>query len=92
MEGVIVESNAVNDRDEKERPVGAAFGNGRVAAIVEGEEDVGRLGEVWEGLTKGNGVGGLGKHEGHGGTEEDNVRVGELGEVLPLEVSGGRSG
>jgi len=40
MERVVMESDAVYDRDEEERPVGAAFGDGRVTTVVEGEEDV----------------------------------------------------
>lgn len=67
--------------------MGAAFRDGGVAAIVEGEEDVGCLGEVWQGFAEGDGVRGLGEHEGHGGAEENDVRVGVLGEVFTLEVS-----
>lgn len=54
-----MEGYAVDDADEEERPVGAAFGDLDVAAVVDGEEDVGCAGEVGEGFFEGEGVGGL---------------------------------
>lgn len=65
MEGVVVESDAVDDGDEEKRPVGAAFGDGGVTAVVEGEEYVGGFGEVGEGFAEGERVGCLSEHEGH---------------------------
>jgi len=44
-----VEGYAVEDRDEEERPVRAAFGDGDVARIVDREEDMCGACEVWEG-------------------------------------------
>lgn len=82
-----MEGDAVEETDEQERPVGAAFGEFDVGAVVDGEEDVRGVGEVWEGVFEGGGVGGLHEHEGHGGAEEDDVGVGVLGEGFALEVS-----
>lgn len=54
-----MEGDAVDEADEQEGPVGAAFGELDVVAVVDGEEDV-RCGcEVWEGVFEGGGVGGL---------------------------------
>jgi hypothetical protein len=44
-----VEGNPVNDRDEEERPMRAAFSPLRFVAVVYREEDVRRFGEVREG-------------------------------------------
>ena len=44
-----MEGDAVKDGDEEERPVRAAFGDGDVFAVVDGEEDVGCSFEVREG-------------------------------------------
>lgn len=49
-EGVVVEGHAIDDRDEEQRPVRAAFGNFDVVTVVDWEEDVCYLGEVGEGL------------------------------------------
>jgi hypothetical protein len=43
-----VERNPVDDRDEEERPMRAAFGTLRFVAVVDREEDVRRFGEVGE--------------------------------------------
>lgn len=85
-----MESDAVDNGNKEERPVGATLGDGGVAAVVEGKEDVRCLGKVRQGFAEGDGVGGLGEHEGHGWAEEDDVRVRVLGEVFALEVSGRR--
>ena len=58
-EGVVVEGEAVEEADEEEGPVGAAFGEVGVGAVVDGEEDVGCRCEVGEGVFEGGGVGGL---------------------------------
>ena len=42
-----MESDAVDDADEKERPVRAAFRDLDVPAVVDGEEDVCCFAEVW---------------------------------------------
>lgn len=49
-EAVVVEGYAVDDGDEEEGPVGAGFGDIGVAAVVDGEEDVGYVGEIGEGI------------------------------------------
>jgi len=65
IERIVMESYAVEDTDKEEGPVGAPFGEGRVAAIVDREKNVGCAGEVWEGFFHGHRVGGLHKHEAH---------------------------
>lgn len=67
----------------------AAFCFHDIATVVDGEEDVGGTREVREGLTKGSGIAGLSEHEGHAGSEEDDVGGLVLGEVFMLEVSAG---
>ena len=67
--------------------MGAAFGDFGVAAVVDGEEDVGGFGEVGEGVFEGDGVRGLREHEGHARSEEDDLSVFVLGEVFAFEVS-----
>ena len=91
-QAVVVEGDAVDEADEQQRPVRAAFGPGGVVAVVDGQEDVGGVGEVGEGVGEGGGVGGLHEHEGHAGAEKDDVRVGVLGEGFALEVSAGGGG
>ena len=81
-----MEGDAVDDRDEEERPVRAAFRNGRVAAIVNGEEYMGCSCEIGEGVFESEGVRGLGEHEGHAGTEENDVGVFVLFQVFSFEV------
>lgn len=73
VQAVVMEGDAVDDRDEEERPVRAPFGEGGVSAVVDGEEDVCCAAEIGEGGAKGGRVGGLHEHEGHAGAEEDNV-------------------
>lgn len=79
---------AVDDGDQKEGPVGSAFGFGDVAAVINREEDVRCLGEVGEGVFEGEGVEGLGEEEGHAGAEEHDFGGLVVDEVLALEVSG----
>jgi hypothetical protein len=43
-----MERYAIYDRNEEERPVRAAFGDGNVARVVYGQEDVGCFCEVGE--------------------------------------------
>jgi hypothetical protein len=45
-EGIIVEGNAVNDRDKEERPMRATFRSLRFVAVIYREEDVGCFGKV----------------------------------------------
>lgn len=86
-QGIVVEGHAVDDRDEQERPVAAAFGDGHVARVVYGEEDVCCAGEVGEGVFQGERVGRLHEHEGHGGAEEDDVGGGVFAKFFTFEVS-----
>lgn len=67
----------------------AAFCFHNIATVVDREEDVGGTREVGESLTEGSGIAGLGEHEGHAGSEEDDVGGLVLGEVFMLEVSAG---
>ena len=53
----------------------ATFGDFNITTVIDGEEDVGRSREIWEGFSEGKGVGGLHKHEGHGRAKKDNVGV-----------------
>ena len=48
-----MEGDAVDNRHEKERPMGATFCDRDIAGVVYGEEDVGGLGEVGEGFSEG---------------------------------------
>ena len=82
-----MEGYTVNDRDEQERPVAAAFGDGYVARVVYGKEDVCCAGEVGEGVFQGERVGRLHEHEGHGGAEEDDVGGGVFAKFFALQVS-----
>lgn len=88
VQRVVVEGDTIDDTNEEERPVRTAFGHFDVAAVVDGEEDVGGFCKVWEGVFDGQGVGRLHEHEGHGRPEEDDVRVDIFGEDFTLEVSG----
>ena len=54
-----MEGYAIDDGDEQERPVGAAFCDRDVAGVVYGQEDVCCAREVWEGVFQGQRVGGL---------------------------------
>lgn len=58
-ERVVVERDPVDDGDQQQGPVRAAFSFEDVAAVVDGEEDVRRAGEVGQGVADGAGVGGL---------------------------------
>lgn len=82
-----MEGHAIDDGDEEERPVRAAFGEVDVLAVVDGEEDVGGAAEVGESRDEGERVRGLHEHEGHARPEEDDVGVLILGEKFALEVS-----
>ena len=82
-----MKGHAIDDGDEEERPVGAAFGEVDVLAVVDGEEDMGGAAEIRESGDEGEGVGGLHEHEGHAGPEEDDLGVVIFGEEFSLEVS-----
>ena len=45
---VVVERNTVDDGHDKQRPMGSAVGALAVSAVVDGQEDVCCLLEVWE--------------------------------------------
>ena len=59
VQRVIVESDAVDDRDQQKGPMGTAFCLADVAAIIDGEENVGGSAEVWECFAKSAGIWGL---------------------------------
>ncbi len=86
IETVVVESNPIDDADKEQRPVGAAFSLVGVAAIIDGEEDVRCFGEIGKCILEGQGVGGLNKHEGHAGTEEDDIAEAIVGEIVAFQV------
>lgn len=67
--------------------MGTTFGNFDIAAVVDGEKDVGCLGEVGKGVFQGQGIGRLDEHKGHGGAEEDDLGIFVLGEVFALQIS-----
>lgn len=77
---------AVEDAHKKKGPVGAAFRYRGVAAVIDGEEDVGCAREVGKGFSKRERVGGLHEHKRHGWAEKDDVGVFVLDEVLVFEV------
>lgn len=53
--------------------MGTAFGLRDIAAVVNWEEDVGGFGEIWQGFAEGARIWGLEDHEGHAGSEENDV-------------------
>ena len=86
VHAVVVEGDAVDDADEQQGPVRAAFGDGGVAVVVYGQEDVGRVCEVWQSGFQGQRVRGLEEEKGHAGAEQDDVRFGVGAQFLVLEV------
>jgi len=86
-ERVVVEGHAVNDRDEKERPVGAPVGAPTVPCVVDGEEDVSHLAEVRQGTADALEIDGLHEQEGYAWAQEDDPGPGILWENLPFEPS-----
>jgi len=86
-EAVVVEGDAVDDADEEEGPVRAAFCGGDALVVVDGEEDVCDVCEVREGVFDCSRVGCLHEHEGHGWSEENDVAVFVVGEIFAFEVS-----
>lgn len=67
--------------------MGTTFGHFDIAAVVDGEKDVGCLGEVGKGVFEGEGIGCLNEHKGHGGAEEDDLSIFVLSEVFTLQIS-----
>lgn len=68
-----MERDVVDNGNEEQRPMGAALGLRDIATVVYRQEDVGSLGEVGKGFAKGARVGSLKNHEGHAGTEQDDI-------------------
>ena len=68
-----MEGYTVNCTDDEEGPVGSAFSLRRVSTVVYGKEDVGDVGEVGEGVAKGQRVRCLDEHEGHARTKKDDA-------------------
>jgi hypothetical protein len=71
-----VECYAVDDADEKQRPVGTAFCVFDVVAVIYGEEDVCCGFERGEGGFETQWVVGLEEHECHARSEENNTGFG----------------
>lgn len=67
--------------------MGASFGYRWVAAVVDGQEDVCRLGEIGKGFPEGLRIRGLDQHERHAGAQEDDIAKMIVGEILAFEVS-----
>ena len=83
-----MEGDAVEGADHEEGPVGADFCVGGVAVVVDGDEDVGGVGEGGEGVFEGEGIGCEDQHLRHGWPEEVDVCVGIGFELFVFEVSG----
>lgn len=81
-----MKGDAVDDGNEQERPVGAAFGLVDIAAVVDGEENVARLCEVRECFAERARVWGLKEHEGHAWTEKDDVGGFIIDEEFAFEI------
>ena len=82
-----MEAHAVDNADQEERPVRAAFCHAGISAIVDGQEDVGCVSERGEGFFEGERVLCLRKEKGHRGSEENDFGAGVLGKVFAFEVS-----
>lgn len=67
----------------------AAFCLGDIATVVDREEDVSGTREVRESFTESSWITGLSEHEGHAGSEEDDVGRLVFGKVFMLEISAG---
>lgn len=83
---VVMERHAVQNTDEQQRPMRPALGDVDGAAVVDGQEDVGRAGEVWQCGFEGERVLGFHQQEGHAGAQEDDARFGVLGEFFSFQV------
>ena len=64
----------------------AALGNLHVPAVIDGEEYMGSVCEVWKGGLERQGIVGVRQHEGHRGPEEHDLGLWKLGELLSFEV------
>lgn len=65
----------------------AAFGFGNVAAVIYGEKDMCRAGEVGESFAERERVRCLKDHKGHARPEEDNIRSTILYKEFPFQIS-----
>lgn len=72
---IVVERDAVDYRDEQQRPVRAAFSLSHVPAVVDWEEDMRRFAKVWKSIAEGPRIGGLQEHKGHARAKEDYIRL-----------------
>lgn len=81
-----MKGDAVEHGYEEQRPVTAALCIADIVVVVDGEEDVGGLGEVGEGAVDGAQVGGPHEQKGHAGSEEADACLWVSGEGLALEV------
>lgn len=82
-----MECDAIKGGDKEEGPVGTAFGNFGVAAVVDWKENMGDGGEAWENFAQGDGVRCLIQHKAHRWAQEDYAGVLILREVFTFEIS-----
>lgn len=85
-----MEGDSINDTDEEKRPMGAAFRDFDVAAVVDGEEDVRGSGKLRQCVAESERIGGLDQHKRHGGAKQDDVRVFVKAQNFAFEVSAKR--
>jgi hypothetical protein len=82
-----VKGYAVDERDEKKRPVSTAFSFNNIVAVINGEEDMRCSGEVRKSFAKGTRIGGLEEHKGHAGAKKDDISGFVFAEEFAFEVS-----
>lgn len=85
VERVVVECDAVDDADKKQRPVRSALCHIDSSTVVDWEEDVRSLAKVWERRLECEGVLRLLQHKAHRGSQEHDIRVRIVTELLTLE-------
>ena len=87
-----MERDPVDDRDQQQRPMRAALCLRDIAAIVNGEEDMGGPGKVWERFTESARVGSLKNHKGHAGSEKNDVGCLVIRKEFMFKISGAKGG
>ncbi len=60
-----MKGDAIDDADKEQGPMRAAFSLFDIMTVVDGQEDVGRAGEVWESFLESYRIRGSHEHEGH---------------------------
>ena len=84
-QAVVVEGDAVEDRDEQQRPVGPALRELDVAVVVDGQEDMRGVGEVRQRGDERARVGRVLQHEGHGRAKQADIGLGVSREMFVFE-------